>query len=158
MWCDAISTWLRVVTTWCFFLCLGCCPKRYYYIVYRIQDLEAHSKTCSSPQSSPARGRSKKISAPRYGGIHQSYLHVWRTVSVSLSPNTSPTKQHGMGTPPKQDGLGTDHLVVSVTRSPPGTTDLSPFKIITKVMSKLGLSKPPGGGGDLRCARNLFLV
>jgi hypothetical protein len=28
--------------------------------------------------------------------------------------------------------MGTEYLVISVTRSPPGTTDLSPFKIITK--------------------------
>lgn len=71
------------------------------------------------------------------GGIHQSHL-TWMMdgIGLSLSPNTSPTKQHGMGTP-KQDGLGTDHLVVSVTRSPPGTTDLSPFKIITKVRERL---------------------
>lgn len=58
-------------------------------------------------------------------------------LGFSYSPSTSPTKQPGMGTP-KQDGLGTDYLVVSVTRSPPGTTDLSPFKIITKVGLQLG--------------------
>jgi hypothetical protein len=73
----------------------------------RMQDLEAHSKTCSSPQSSPGRTpRSRKPTAPSPGS------------------GTIPS--------PKERGMGTDFLVISVTRSPPGATDLSPFKIITK--------------------------
>lgn len=51
----------------CLFCRLWLFPYTHTHIhTYRMQDLEAHSKTCSSPQSSPARGRSKKVSAPRY--------------------------------------------------------------------------------------------
>jgi hypothetical protein len=72
----------------------------------RMQDLEAHSKTCSSPQSSPSKSRSRKM----------------KTQSPSVATPA----------PVQQNELETEYLIVSVTRSPPGTTDLSPFKIITK--------------------------
>ena len=97
----------------------------------RMQDLEAHSKTCSSPQSSPAKTtRARKSTAPRFD----------RHLSLSLS-QTSPSSRSippsspgsSTASSPKERGMGTDYLVISVTRSPPGTTDLSPFKIITKV-------------------------
>ncbi|CAI7992835.1 Sorting nexin-7 [Geodia barretti] len=72
-----------------------------------MQDLEAHSKTCSSPQSSPSKTpRSRKLIAP--------------------SPGSGTSPSH------RERGMGTDFLIISVTRSPPGATDLSPFKIITK--------------------------
>lgn len=57
-----------------------------------------------------------------------------RTCTCSSGkPPLAPIKA-GTVTEHRQYGTETDYLMVSVTRSPPGTTDLSPFKIITKVL------------------------
>lgn len=83
----------------------------------RMQDLESHSRACSSPQPRLSRSNSKKVLSS----------------SPSKMPSHPPPKTSaGVVAKPRQKEPETEYLIISVTRSPPGTTDLSPFKIITK--------------------------
>ncbi len=78
----------------------------------RVHDLEAHSKVCSiSPSESP------------------------KTVKkVHSSPRLSSESSRKLLVQPLTNGISAgEHLVVNVTRTSPGTTDLAPFKVVTKV-------------------------
>ena len=93
MWlCDWVTVWLS--------------PS----LLCRVQDLEAHSKTCSSHSATASPKTSRKVSP------------------AENVPNNSPRKP---SVPPSTG----EYLVVNVTRTPPGATELAPFKIITKVHS-----------------------
>lgn len=97
----------------------------------RVQDTVSHSKSCSttsgqesppthSPQSSTNKIKKSSNSPPTNRSL---FSHI-------SSRSASPFKQ--VFPQPMEE-----FLLVNVTRSPPGITDLSPFKIVTKVSGVL---------------------
>ncbi len=78
----------------------------------RVQDLEAHSKACSISTTETPKPSMK---------------------TVQSSPQLARDTSRKQVTQPLTNGISGEHLVVNVTRASPGTTDLAPFKVVTKV-------------------------
>ncbi|XP_064396977.1 uncharacterized protein LOC135343878 isoform X2 [Halichondria panicea] len=92
----------------------------------KVQDIESHSRNCStSSQSTPPSLNNDVTSSPAKKGKASPAIN--RINQTNRHRSASPCK------PPSQTIIiSEDYLVITVTKSPLGVTDLCPFKVITK--------------------------